>query len=103
MKIPMLDGMATTRAIRRYTDEPVTDDQLATVLWHASRGPSGSNRQGFRFLVLRDDERSTAAKALIGEGARAAWGEKRRTDGYDRGSGSDVDSPTYANAAKCTS
>lgn len=89
----LLEGIATTRAIRRYTDERVTDEQLATVLWHASRGPSGSNRQGFRFLVLRDDERSRAAKALIGEGARAAWGDKRRTDGYDRGSGAESDSP----------
>ncbi|MDH4171003.1 MAG: nitroreductase family protein, partial [Acidimicrobiia bacterium] len=45
----LLHGIATTRAIRRYTEEPVTDEQLATVLFAASRAPSGSNRQPFRF------------------------------------------------------
>ncbi|MGH9216835.1 MAG: nitroreductase family protein, partial [Acidimicrobiales bacterium] len=46
--------MATTRAIRRYTHDPIPEDDLATILWHATRAPSGSNRQPFRFLVLRD-------------------------------------------------
>ena len=40
--IPLLDGIATTRAIRRYTDDPVPDDDLAAILWHAGRAPSGS-------------------------------------------------------------
>ena len=91
--IDLLRGIATTRAIRRYSDQPVTDDELATILWHASRGPTGSNRQGFRFLVWRDDERSVAAKRLIGDGARSAWSHKRSRDGYDEGSGVVDDSP----------
>ena len=52
--ISLLEGLATTRAIRRYTDEPIPEDDLATILWHATRAPSGSNRQPFRFVVLRD-------------------------------------------------
>ena len=52
--LDLLTGLATTRAIRRYTDEPIPDDDLASIVWHASRAPSGSNRQPFRFLVLRD-------------------------------------------------
>jgi nitroreductase len=52
--VGLLEGLATTRAIRRYTDEPIPDDDLASILWHAGRAPSGSNRQPFRFLVLRD-------------------------------------------------
>ena len=95
----MLDGLATTRSIRRTTDEPVTDDQLATILWHATRAPSGSNRQGFRFLVLRDDERSRGARALVGDAARASWRAKRERDGYDRGSGGDPTSPKARMAA----
>ena len=50
----LLTGLATTRAIRRYRDEPIPEDDLASILWHATRAPSGSNRQPFRFLVLRD-------------------------------------------------
>ena len=79
----LLTGMATTRAIRRYTAEPVGDHDLATILWHASRAPSGSNRQPFRFVVLRDGERAVAAKALLGTAFRRAWTWKSRTDGFD--------------------
>lgn len=95
----LLDGIATTRAIRRYTDEPVTDGQLATVLFAASRAPSGSNRQPFRFVVLRDGERAAAAKTLIGARARELWSAKRHHDGYDRGTGVATDSPKARTAA----
>ena len=62
----MLEGIATTHAIRRFRDEPVTDEQLATILFAATRAPSGSNRQPFRFLVFRDGEAAVAAKHLLG-------------------------------------
>lgn len=89
----VLEALATTRAIRRYTDEPVTDEQLATILFAATRAPSGSNRQPFRFLVLRDGEVAAAAKSMIAEAAQRFWSEKRSRDGYDKGSGVDPDSP----------
>ncbi|MEL6982357.1 MAG: nitroreductase family protein [Actinomycetota bacterium] len=91
--ISMLEGLATTRAIRRYADEPIPDDDLATILFSATRAPTGSNRQGFRFLVLRDGPRATQAKALLGETFRAGWSDKQTSDGYTEGSGGDVDSP----------
>ena len=93
MTIDLLTGLATTRAIRRYRDEAVPDDDLSTILWHATRAPSGSNRQPFRFVVLRDGPRAQQAKRLLGESFRALWAEKRRRDGYDAGSGTDDDSP----------
>ena len=80
--LSLLEGLATTRAIRRYTDDPVPDDDLATILWHAGRAPSGSNRQPFRFLVLRDGERAAAAKRMLGDAFRAGWTAKREADGY---------------------
>lgn len=89
----LLDGLATTRAIRRYRPDPVPEGDLASILWHATRAPSGSNRQPTRFLVLRDGPVAAEAKALIGRGARAAWDTKRESDGYDRGTGADPDSP----------
>jgi nitroreductase len=91
--IDILEGIATTRAIRRYRDEAVTDEQLQQVLFAASRAPSGSNRQPFRFLVLRDGDRAREAKALIAEQAQTRWADKRAADGYDQGSGSDASSP----------
>ena len=91
--IDLLEGISTTRAIRRYTDEPVTDAQLATILHAATRAPTGSNRQPFRFLVLREGPQAVEAKRLIGGAAQAMWSKKRVHDGYDRGSGTLEDSP----------
>lgn len=89
----LLEGLATTRAIRRYTDEPVSTEDLATVLFAATRAPSGSNRQPFRFVVLRDGPQAVAARALLGRAAREMWGAKRQADGYDTGSGTVANSP----------
>jgi nitroreductase len=81
--VDLLEGLATTRAIRRFRPDPIPDDDLATILFAATRAPSGSNRQGFRFVVLRDGERATEAKALLGDAFRRGWVDKARTDGYD--------------------
>src|SRR5947209_9934224 len=91
--VTLLQGMATTRAIRRYRDDPVRAAALRAMWFAASRAPTGSNRQPFRFVVLTDGPKAQQAKALIGEAARQAWGSKRAADGYDRGSGADDQSP----------
>lgn len=98
-EVGLLEGIATTRAIRRYRDEPVPDDVLRDVLFAATRAPSGSNRQPFRFMVLTDSDRAREAKRLIAEGARRIWGSKRETDRYDEGSGIAIDSPKARMAA----
>jgi nitroreductase len=91
--IGLLEGLVTTRAIRRLRPDPVSDDDLAAVLFAATRAPSGSNRQPFRFLVLRDGPRAAEAKALLGRAFRETWAAKRAQDGYDSGSGADPGSP----------
>ncbi len=87
--ISLLDGIATTRAIRRYTTDPIPEDDLATIMFAASRAPSGSNRQPFRFLVLRDGPKAVEAKRLLGNAFRAGWSAKVASDGYEGGSGRD--------------
>ncbi len=89
----LLEGLATTRAIRRYRDEPVPDEVLRDILFAATRAPSGSNRQPFRFVVLRDGPAAAQAKRLLAGAARTLWEDKRRRDGYDTGSGVERDSP----------
>jgi len=91
--IGLLEGIATTRAIRRFTREPVSDDDLAKVMFAATRAPSGSNRQPFRFVVLREGPRARDAKATLGRAFRSAWATKRTSDGYESGSGAEADSP----------
>ncbi len=89
----LLDGIATTRSIRRYRLDPIPPEDLNRMLFAATRAPQGSNRQGFRFVVLRDGPRALEARRLIGEGARRVWADKRVTDHYDRGSADVLDSP----------
>lgn len=91
--VGLLEGLTTTRAIRRYRDEPVPEDALRTILFAATRAPSGSNRQPFRFIVLTDGPNAAEAKRLIAESARGIWGTKREADAYDSGSGSVASSP----------
>lgn len=93
MSVDLLEGIATARAIRRYRDEPIPDHDLRDILFAASRAPSGSNRQPFRFVVLRDSPTARRAKALLADGARNMWSNKRVADGYERGSGADPASP----------
>ena len=83
--VGLLEGLTTTRAIRRFRPDPVPDAELAAILFAASRAPSGSNRQPFRFLVLRDGPRAVEAKAILGRAFRDAWAAKRTADGYGGG------------------
>lgn len=92
-RVGLLEGLVTTRAIRRYRPEPVPDAVLRDILFAATRAPTGSNRQPFRFVVLTDGDVARRAKELIASSARRLWAAKRSADGYDRGSGADADSP----------
>ncbi len=44
------------------------------ILFAATRAPSGSNRQPFRFLVLTDGPKASSAKSLMAMAAQRAWG-----------------------------
>ena len=91
--VGLLEGIATTRSIRRYRDEPIPDDVLRDICFAASRAPTGSNRQAFRMIVLTDGEVAGEAKRLVADGAQTQWAAKRHNDGYESGSGTDDDSP----------
>ena len=93
MPIDLLEGIATTRAIRRIKPDPIPDADLAQILFAASRAPTGSNRQNVRFVVLRDGPQARKAKALLGQSFRDSWEEKRAADGYDRGSAVQQNTP----------
>jgi nitroreductase len=59
-----LDAIATRRSIRRYTDQPVTAEQLDTLLRAAMAAPSAGNQQPWRFIVVADpDQRRLLSRA----------------------------------------
>ena len=99
-QLSLLEGLRTTRAIRRYTDEPIPDADLAEILWYAGRAPSGTNRQAFRFLVLRrDDAEASEARALLGRSFRESWVGKQASMGVRVGTGDPSDGPKERMAA----
>ena len=48
------DVVQTARAMRRYSDEPIPSETLVQLIEAAHLGPSGSNRQARRWVVVRD-------------------------------------------------
>lgn len=49
-----LEAIMTRRSIRKYTDEPVTDEEVQTLLKAAMAAPSAANKQPWHFVVVRD-------------------------------------------------
>ncbi|CAN5710915.1 MAG: nitroreductase family protein [Ilumatobacteraceae bacterium] len=64
-----IEAIATTRAIRRFTAEPVTDDELRACLRAAQQAPSGGNVQPQQYLVVTEPAR----KADVAEWYRRAF------------------------------
>src|SRR5690242_20516923 len=52
----LYDALRGTGAVRAFTDEPVSDAEVADILDTARFAPSGGNRQAWRVLLVRDPE-----------------------------------------------
>jgi nitroreductase len=64
-----IEALLTTRAVRRFTDEPVTDDEIRLCLQAAQQAPTGGNVQPQQYLVVTDPE----PKAIVGELYRLSY------------------------------
>ena len=64
-----IEALMTTRAIRRFTDEPVTDDEILTCLRAAQQAASGGNVQPQAYVVVTEPE----LKARLGDLYRRAY------------------------------
>ena len=49
-----LDAVFTRRSVRQYTDEPVSDQAIETILRAAMQSPSAANMQPWHFVVIND-------------------------------------------------
>ncbi len=52
----VIDALMTRRSVRAYTDAPVTDAQVDTILKAAMQAPSAYNEQPWEFIVVRNKE-----------------------------------------------
>lgn len=58
------DAITIRKSVRAYLDKPVEEEKLNAVLEAARLAPSASNRQEWRFVIVRDKEvRSKVAMA----------------------------------------
>ena len=55
----ILEAAHARRSVRRYTDEPVTDEELAQLIESAGRAPSAYNLQPWRWVAVRDQDLKT--------------------------------------------
>ena len=64
-----LEAIRKRRSVRRYTDRPVSDEDLDEVLRLALLAPTGGMTQAWSIIVVRDAERRAALTELILRGA----------------------------------
>src|SRR2546428_12489953 len=79
----------TQRAIRRLKLDPIPDATLRQIMDAAICAPSGGNRQGWNFLVVRD----AAKRKRLGELYREAWSELIKVPYYAGAAKAPADSP----------
>jgi len=61
-----LRSLRAHRSVRRFTAEPVTDEQLDLILRTAQRGSTSSNLQSYSVIVVRDPEKKRLIAELCG-------------------------------------
>lgn len=80
----LYEAIRARRAVRTYTDRPVSDDTLDRVLRAALRAPSGGASQAWGLVVVRDAARRDAlAEVIIAGGARYFALMRPRRDDHD--------------------
>ena len=66
----LYDVLRTTFAAREFTDDPLPDEVLFTILDRARFAPSGGNRQGWRVIVVRDSKTRQVLAELTAPAAK---------------------------------
>jgi nitroreductase len=68
--MPLGEAMMTQRAIRRLKTDPVPDELVLHLIELAMKAPTGSNRQGWEFIIVKDP----GVKAGLARCNRQLWG-----------------------------
>src|SRR5204863_137106 len=69
MAMELFEALSTTRAVRRFTDAPISAADIMTCLRAATQAPSGGNIQPWQFLVVTD----VATRRALGQVYRRAY------------------------------
>lgn len=63
------DVIYNRRSVRKFSDKPVTDEDLKLILEAGRWAPSGEDAQPWRFIVVRDEERRKALGKISAQGS----------------------------------
>lgn len=67
------EALYTTRAMRRVRSDPIPPDAQARILDAAIRAPSGGNAQGWRFLLIDDQQIKARLGPLYRDAIARLW------------------------------
>ena len=63
----VMDAIKTRKSVRAYLDRPVEEDKLNAILEAARLAPSASNRQEWRFVIVREAETRKKLAQIAGK------------------------------------
>ncbi len=69
-----MDVIKQRRSIRKFTEQPVPDEIIDRIIETARLAPSWANKQGVRYIIVRDPTRVQALVDAIGQG----WAKNAR-------------------------
>ncbi len=69
-EIGLFEAIDTQRSLRRFTDEPVSEEAIRRLLESGRKAPSPTNSQPWAFIVIRDAETRRALAEIYAK----AWG-----------------------------
>src|SRR5208282_132089 len=72
----LFEAIYTTRSMRRLKPDPVAAEVIMKIIEAATMGPSGSNRQPWRWVVVTEKE----TRDLVGAGYVKAWARYLRPE-----------------------
>jgi nitroreductase len=64
-----LQSIFHRHSVRVFTDEPVSESDLMTILEAANHAPSAHNQQSWRFMILRNEEKHGLADLVTSRAA----------------------------------
>lgn len=61
------DVIKSRRSVRKFTDEPVPEEKLRIILEAARLCPTWANKQGVRYIVVKDSDRMSKLRDATGQ------------------------------------
>ena len=97
LTMPIGEVMFTQRAIRRLRSDPISVEDIETMLDAAAKAPNGGNAQPGRFLAVNDPAKITSLGKLYHE---AWWAKRRDLQGWHKPEDVPADDKTYQSAMR---